>query len=163
MGPERAIDGRHARAVERLAGNIQWTTDLGNAFLAQQQDVLAAIQRMRAKAQGKGALKTSQEQTVKTETVEGGKEVIVIQQPNPEVVYVPSYDPMVVYGPPAYPYYPYTYPGYGAGDRIRYRDRHHPRAAGRTTTGEIAIGAAGTSRSTTITISTATTSATAPT
>ncbi len=102
-------------AVERLAGNIQWTTDLGNAFLAQQQDVMDAVQRMRAKAQGKGALKTSQQQTVETKTVQGNKEVIVIQQPNPEVVYVPSYDPAVVYGPPAYPYYPYTYPGYVPG------------------------------------------------
>ena len=103
-------------ALQRMATNIQWTTDLGNAFLAQQPDVLAAVQRMRAKAQGTGALKTSQEQTVETQT-QGGKEVIVIQQPNPEVVYVPSYDPAVVYGPPAYPYYPYTYPGYlpGAG------------------------------------------------
>jgi uncharacterized membrane protein YgcG len=101
--------------VERLATNIQWTTDLGNAFLDQQEDVLAAVQRMRAKAQGTGALKTSQQQTVKTEAVEGNKEVIVIQQPNPEVVYVPSYDPAVVYGPPAYPYYPYTYPGYVPG------------------------------------------------
>jgi hypothetical protein len=103
------------QAVERLAGNIQWTTDLGNAFLDQQQDVMAAVQRMRAKAQGKGALKTSQEQTVKTEAVEGNKEVIVIQQSNPEVVYVPSYDPTVVSGPPAYPYYPYAYPGYVPG------------------------------------------------
>ena len=50
-------------AVQRLAANIQWTTDLGNAFLAQQQDVLDAIQRMRAKAQGKGALQTSKEQS----------------------------------------------------------------------------------------------------
>jgi hypothetical protein len=102
-------------AVKRLAGNIQWTADLGNAFLAQEQDVMDAVQRMRAKAQGKGALKTSKEQTVETKTVEGNKEVIVIQQPNPEVVYVPSYDPQVVYGPPAYPYYPYTYPGYVPG------------------------------------------------
>jgi hypothetical protein len=101
-------------AVERLASNIQWTTDLGNAFLDQQSDVLAAVQRMRAKAQSKGSLKTSQEQTVKTEQVEGNKEVIVIQQ-HPEVVYVPSYDPAVVYGPPVYPYYPYTYPGYVPG------------------------------------------------
>jgi len=102
-------------AVQRLAGNIQWTTDLGNAFLAQQQDVMDAVQRMRAKAQSKGALKTSQQQTVETQKVQGDKEVIVIQQPNPEVVYVPSYDPAVVYGPPAYPYYPYSYPGYYPG------------------------------------------------
>ncbi|MFL6529568.1 MAG: DUF3300 domain-containing protein, partial [Chthoniobacterales bacterium] len=90
-------------AVKRMAGNIQWTTDLGNAFLAQQEDVFAAVQRMRGKAQSKGALKTSSEQVVKTETVAGGKEVIVVQQANPNVVYVPSYDPAVVYGPPAYP------------------------------------------------------------
>jgi len=56
-------------AVTRLASNIQWTTDLGNAFLAQQSDVMDAVQRMRVKAQSKGSLKTSQEQTVKTEKV----------------------------------------------------------------------------------------------
>lgn len=101
--------------VERLASNIQWTTDLGNAFLGQQQDVMDAVQRMRAKAQTKGSLKTSKEQVVQTKTVENNKEVIVIQQADPQTVYVPSYDPAVVYGPPAYPYYPYSYPGYYPG------------------------------------------------
>src|SRR5882724_8637575 len=108
--------------VQRLAGNIQWTTDLGNAFLAQQSDVMDAVQRMRAKAQGKGALKTSAQQTVQTQAVDGGKQVITIQPPNPDVVYVPSYDPAVVYGPPppAYPYYPYTYPGYVPGTALAW-------------------------------------------
>ena len=103
--------------VQRMAGNIQWTTDLGNAFLAQQSDVMDAVQRMRAKAQGKGNLQTNAQQKVETQTVEGGEQVIVIEQVNPEVVYVPSYDPQMVYGapPPAYPYYPYSYPGYYAG------------------------------------------------
>ena len=64
--------------VQRLAGNIQWTTDLGNAFLAQQSDVMEAVQRMRAKAQGTGNLKTSAQQTVETKT-EGGKQVIVVE------------------------------------------------------------------------------------
>jgi hypothetical protein len=100
--------------VTRLAGNIQWTTDLGNAFLAQQSDVMDSVQRMRAKAQGTGNLKTSAQQKVETQTVEG-KQVIVVQQANPQVIYVPSYDPVVVYGPPIYPYYPYYYPGYIAG------------------------------------------------
>jgi len=100
--------------VQRLAGNIQWTTDLGNAFLAQQSDVMDAVQRMRAKAQGKGTLKTSAQQKVETKT-EGGKQVIVVEQADPQVVYVPSYDPVVVYGEPAYPYYPYEYPGYYPG------------------------------------------------
>ena len=101
--------------VQRLAGNIQWTTELGNAFLAQQTDVFAAVQRMRAKAQGTGNLKTGTQQKVETQTVEGGKEVIVIQQASPEVIYVPSYDPVVVYGAPAYPYPSYIYPGYVPG------------------------------------------------
>jgi len=101
--------------VQRLAGNVQWTTDLGNAFLAQQADVMDAIQRMRAKAQGTGNLKTSEQQKVETKTVEGGKQVIVVEQANPETVYVPSYDPAVVYGEPAYPYPSYSYPGYVPG------------------------------------------------
>src|SRR5438093_9906011 len=108
--------------VQRMAGNIQWTTDLGNAFLAQQSDVMDAVQTMRAKAQGTGTLKTSAQQKVDTETVSSGKQVITIEQANPDVVYVPSYDPQVVYGaaPPAYPYYPYTYPGYVPGTALAW-------------------------------------------
>src|SRR5947199_991292 len=95
--------------VTRMADNIQWTTDLGNAFLAQQSDVMDAVQRMRAKAQGTGNLKTSAQQVVQTQQVEG-KQVIVVQQANPDVVYVPSYNPTVVYGPSVYPYPPIYYP-----------------------------------------------------
>ena len=108
--------------VQRMAGNIQWTTDLGNAFLAQQSDVMDAVQRMRGKAQGTGNLKTNAQSVVKTETVPSGKQVIEIQQANPDVVYVPSYDPTVVYGPAPveYPYYPYTYPGYVPGTALAW-------------------------------------------
>ena len=108
--------------VQRMAGNIQWTTDLGNAFLAQQSDVMDAVQSMRAKAQGTGNLKTSAQSVVKTETVSSGKQVIEIQQANPDVVYVPSYDSTVVYGaaPVEYPYYPYTYPGYMPGTALAW-------------------------------------------
>src|SRR5437762_6396513 len=108
--------------VQRMAGNIQWTTDLGNAFLAQQSDVMDAVQSMRAKAQGTGNLKTSAQSVVKTETVPSGKQVIEIQQANPDVVYVPSYDSTVVYGaaPVEYPYYPYTYPGYMPGTALAW-------------------------------------------
>ena len=97
--------------VKRLADDIQWTTDLGNAFLAQQSDVMDAVQRMRKKAQGTGALKSNQQMKVETEVVES-KTVIVVQQTNPEVVYVPSYNPTVVYGAPIYPYPPIYYPPY---------------------------------------------------
>src|SRR4051812_5538028 len=76
-------------ALTRLAKNILWTMDLGNAFLAQQSDVMDAVQRMRGKAESKGTLKTSAQQKVETKTVEGGKQVIVVEQADPEVVYVP--------------------------------------------------------------------------
>src|SRR5689334_14893519 len=92
--------------VTRLANDIQWTADLGNAFLAQQSDVMDAVQRMRKKAQDKGTLKSSEQVKVETQVIEK-KQVIVIEQSNPQVVYVPSYNPVVVWGPPVYPYYPY--------------------------------------------------------
>src|SRR4029077_8095860 len=101
--------------MQRLAANIQWTTDLGNAFLAQQADVMDAIQRMRGKARSNGALESSAQQRVETRVVEGGEEVIVVDPANPQVVYVPSYDPVVVYGEPVYPYPPIYYPGYRPG------------------------------------------------
>src|SRR5215469_5453908 len=95
--------------VKRLADDLQWTTDLGNAFLAQQNDVMDAVQRMRAKAKEKGTLKSTDQQRVETQVVEN-KSVVVIEQANPQVVYVPSYDPVVVWGPPIYPYPPIYYP-----------------------------------------------------
>jgi hypothetical protein len=109
-------------AVKRLGDDIGWTTDLGNAFLAQQADVMDAIQRMRKKAQDKGTLKSSEQQTVETKVVET-KQVIVIQQSNPQVIYVPTYDPVIVYGPPIYPYPPIYYPPawyYPAGIAISF-------------------------------------------
>jgi hypothetical protein len=97
--------------VKRLADDIQWTTDLGNAFLAQQSDVMDAIQRMRKKAQDKGSLQSNEQQKVQVQTVES-KQVIVIEQANPEVIYVPSYDPLYVWGAPLYPYPAIYYPPY---------------------------------------------------
>jgi Protein of unknown function (DUF3300) len=98
--------------VKRLANEIQWTTDLGNAFLAQQSDVMDAVQRMRKKAADKGVLKSTEQQKVETKFVES-KQVIVVEQANPQVIYVPSYDPVVVWGAPIYPYPPIYYPGWG--------------------------------------------------
>jgi len=101
--------------VKRLADDIQWTTELGNAFLAQQSDVMDAVQRMRKKATDKGALVSNEQQKVETQVVEE-KTVIVVQSANPEVIYVPSYNPTVVYGPPpvyySYPPVYYPPPGY---------------------------------------------------
>ncbi len=95
--------------VKRLAEDVQWTTDLGNAFLAQQSDVMDAVQRMRKKAQGTGALTSTEQQKVETKVVES-QTVIVVQPASTEVIYVPSYNPVVVYGPPVYPYPPIYYP-----------------------------------------------------
>ena len=95
--------------VKRLANDLQWTTDLGNAFLAQQSDVMDAVQRMRKKAKDAGNLKSTEQQKVETKVVES-KQVIVVEQANPQVIYVPTYNPTVVYGPPVYPYPPIVYP-----------------------------------------------------
>ena len=108
--------------VKRLGDDIKWTADLGNAFLAQQSDVMDAVQRMRKKASNAGNLKTTEQQKVTTQVVQT-KEVIVIQQANPQVIYVPAYNPVVVYGPPIYPYPPIYYPPpgyYAAGVAIGF-------------------------------------------
>jgi hypothetical protein len=101
--------------LARMSKNLDWTSDLGDAFLDQQQAVFDAVQRMRKKAEDQGNLKTTKQQQVVVE-----KEVIKIVPADPQVIYVPTYSAPVVYGPSwSYPtyYYPpmYTYPpGYVA-------------------------------------------------
>src|SRR5262245_42964540 len=99
---------------------LDWTQSLGDAVLAQESDVLKSVQRLRAKAQQAGNLKSSEQQTVTTEQT-GGTTVIKIEPAQPEVIYVPSYTPTAVYGPwpyPAYPPYAYYPPGYVAGTAL---------------------------------------------
>jgi len=99
----------------RLNQDVRWTTDLGNAFLGQQADVMAAIQRLRARARANGKLRTTPQETVTTQTQNGQTE-IAIQPADPQVVYVPTYDPTYVWGAPSYGYYPpLYYPTYGYG------------------------------------------------
>src|SRR5580704_15220888 len=101
--------------LTRMNQDVRWTTDLGNAFLGQQADVMGAIQRLRARAQANGKLRTTPQETVTTET-QNGQTAIAIQPADPQVVYVPTYDPTYVWGPPAYGYYPSLfYPTYGFG------------------------------------------------
>jgi hypothetical protein len=96
---------------------LDWTQKLGDAFLAQQSDVMFAVQGLRQKAQQSGNLKSNEQQTVVTE-----KETIIIQPTNPQVVYVPTYQPTTVYGAWPYPAYPPYYlpppPGYYAGSAL---------------------------------------------
>lgn len=97
-----------------MSEKLDWTQKLGDAFLAQQKDVMDTVQSLRKKAEASGSLKTTKEQTV---IVEKETQTIVIQPANPQVIYVPTYNPTVVYGTwayPAYPPYPVYPPGYVA-------------------------------------------------
>jgi hypothetical protein len=83
--------------VDKLANDIEWTTDLGNAFLTQQDDLMDAVQTLRAKAQANGVLKSNDKQTVGTEATNEGALAITIESAQRDVVYVPSYNTQYVY------------------------------------------------------------------
>ncbi|MGE5414997.1 MAG: DUF3300 domain-containing protein, partial [Syntrophomonadaceae bacterium] len=106
-------------ALKRLSENIAWTTDLGDAFLAQESEVMDAVQALRAKAKDGGKLQTTEQQKVETTTVES-KTVIEIQPASTEVVYVPTYSPTVIWGPMYYPYPPLYYPPYYGGAWVAF-------------------------------------------
>src|ERR1022692_332649 len=74
--------------LAKLNQDIRWSTDLGNAFLAQPADVMAAVQRLRARAQSNGRLQSNQQETVTTET-QNGQQAIEIQPADPQIMYVP--------------------------------------------------------------------------
>jgi hypothetical protein len=108
--------------LDQMNEKLDWTQKLGDAFLAQEADVMASVQRLRQLAQDAGQLMSNEQQTVVTEGT-GPTQTIVIEQPNPQVMYVPSYNPTVVYGGWPYPSYPPYYwptpagyyPGYYPG------------------------------------------------
>ena len=80
--------------LEMMASDMNWTSELGNAFLAQQQDVMDAVQRMRKKAYGYGYLRTN------AQVVVSGGPYITILPVNPAFVCVPVYDPLIVFAAP---------------------------------------------------------------
>lgn len=101
--------------LNMLSQSLTWATQLGNAFLAQQADVMQAIQRMRAQAQAKGTLHSTPQETVTTQE-QNGQSAISIEPANPEVWYVPDYNPAYIWGPPVWGVYPpLIYPGVGVG------------------------------------------------
>jgi hypothetical protein len=104
------------QVLKLLDQDVGWTGDLGNAFLAQQQGVMDAVQRLRKKAQDAGALQSTPQQTVST-VPENNQPYIEIQPTSTQVVYVPQYNPVAVWGPPPeyYPYPPIYYPPYSPG------------------------------------------------
>ncbi|EFK10827.1 conserved hypothetical protein [delta proteobacterium NaphS2] len=96
------------KVLSSMSEKLDQTTQLGDAFVGQQKEVMDVIQELRAQAHSEGNLKTSKEQKVEVQD-----KVIVIQPSDPQVIYVPTYNPAVVYGPwpyPAYPPYVWPYP-----------------------------------------------------
>lgn len=133
------------QVLAMMNDQLDWTQKLGDAFLAQQKDVLDAVQRLRAKAKAEGNLESNEQQKVTVEEVaasggaggaggdggaggaggSGGTQTTVIQiEPaDPQVVYVPTYNPTTVYGGwpyPAYPPYAWYPPGYVATGLISF-------------------------------------------
>jgi hypothetical protein len=101
-----------------LSEQLDWTQKLGDALLAQQADVMDAVQRLRGRARANGKLESTKEQTVTVKT-EGQKQYVAIEPVSPNEIYVPYYEPAAVYGDWPYPdYAPYYFPppaGYFAG------------------------------------------------
>jgi hypothetical protein len=109
--------------IKRLYQDVTWTTNLGNAFLVQQPDVMDAVQRMRFRAEQAGKLPSTSQQRVTT-TNDSGQPIIDIEPTDPQVIYLPNYDPGYIWGPPLrYPYANWYYPplvggaflGFGVG------------------------------------------------
>jgi hypothetical protein len=84
--------------VDMMCLELGWTTELGEAFVADQTGVLDAVQRLRKQAKDAGNLQSSTQMEVETQQ-QDGKEVVVLKPAEPEVVYVPQYDPVAAYAP----------------------------------------------------------------
>jgi len=109
---------RIPEVIQQMDGDIAWMSRLGEAFLAQDKDVMDAIQAMRGKAQKAGTLQTTPQQvvvvtnmvvekTIEQQVVVVTNTIVQIQPSNPQVIYVPTYNPYTVYyPPPAYVYNP---------------------------------------------------------
>jgi hypothetical protein len=94
------------QVLKQMNENLAWMQKLGDAFLGDQDRVLETVQSLRVKAQAAGTLKSTPEQTVRTEAQES-KTVIVIEPAQPGTMYVPTYNPYYAYGPWWYSYPPY--------------------------------------------------------
>lgn len=104
FGPAMTALFHFPQVVDMMCSEIDWTTQLGNAFNANQGAVLDSVQRLRLQAKQAGNLQTTPQQTVVTQQV-SGQQVIVIQPANPQIIYVPQYNPVQVYvaPPPSQP------------------------------------------------------------
>ena len=96
------------QVLNNLARNLSWTTELGNAYYNQPQDVFDAVQDLRQRAQAAGDLESTPQ-----ETVSDDQGYIALAPVNPQIVYVPSYDPWSAYGAPIAPW-----PGFSFLDTV---------------------------------------------
>ena len=104
--------------LDMMSTQLQWTRKLGDAVIAQQADVMDAIQRLRSKARANKKLDSTRQQSVSV-SQSGGRDYIAIEPVDPNLIYVPYYEPAVVYGDWLYPDYPPYYfaaPGFIAAD-----------------------------------------------
>jgi hypothetical protein len=92
------------KLLTMMSDQLDWTQKIGDAFLAQQGDVMDSIQRLRQQAQKAGNLSSNSQQNVSTQG-----QTIMIEPAQPNVIYVPAYNPTVVYGTWPYPSYPPVY------------------------------------------------------
>ena len=119
--------------LQQMAGNLSWTSALGDAYYNSPQNVMNAVQVMRQRAYDAGNLKSTPQQNVSVQNqapaqapaapssgaesqvtvVQSPPQTIVIQPSQPDVVYVPTYNPTAVYGAPVP-----AYPGYSTGDLV---------------------------------------------
>ncbi|HTJ94084.1 MAG TPA: DUF3300 domain-containing protein [Pararobbsia sp.] len=112
------------QVLATMSQKPDWVQNIGQAFLAQPNDVMDSVQRLRNAAYKAGNLQTSQQQKVVVQpaATASAPQTIVIEQPSPQVVYVPSYNPTTVYGTWPYPSYPPVYmpppPGYYVGTAL---------------------------------------------
>ena len=117
---------RFPEVIDKMSEELSWTVELGQAFVAQQMDVMDAVQTLRGQAQAKGALRSTPEQTVTVTdqvveqaagptTVYVTNQVVQILPAQPEVIYVPQYEPAVVYAPGYVydPWFPWVTFGFG--------------------------------------------------
>lgn len=107
-----------------MSERITETTNIGNAFLVQREEVMDMIQELRAKAHAEGNLIPSPEQKVVVE-----EDSYIIEPADPRVIYVPSYDPFDVYGPwwyPDYPPYFWAPGGVRPGSGFSFRPGYYP-------------------------------------
>jgi hypothetical protein len=91
----------YPQILQMMDSRLEWTEQIGDAFLGQQDAVMDSIQRLRHRAAAAGALNSTPQQSVSTEDQD-----IQIEPASPDVVYVPYYDPSVIYGPWPWPDYP---------------------------------------------------------